>query len=107
TVSTAGAQGADEADDEPALAGTPGTGDLDISVRADVVDGWLPIYVSATEVSEGDGGLPSHGVRMSWYGGGPVFFEDARFTHHVAGESGDLVTAGRGCGPEWDDVTGT
>jgi hypothetical protein len=53
----------------------------------------------------GDGSL-QHEIFVEWLGVSRAILDDARFTHHVAGDpAGDLVLAGRGCGADWDEAT--
>lgn len=42
-----------------------------------------------------------HEVLLTWNGPGTITLDDARFTHHVEGDNGDLFIAGRGCGWNW------
>src|SRR5690606_35988848 len=78
---------------------------LEIGVEAAVVEAGAPVSVAATDVVEGEDGLPAHSVAVTWNGESTANLEDARFTHHVTAEDGegDLVIAGRGCAPHWED----
>jgi hypothetical protein len=80
-------------------------GDLEVSVRAEVVEAGASGAVEATAIRRQNQVLV-HGVRVTWRGQEAVRLDDARFTHHVQGERGDLVTAGRGCGADWDAQAG-
>jgi hypothetical protein len=75
----------------------------EVSVRAEIVNGDAPFTASATAVRETPDGPMAHEVRLAWDGDDPVMLDDARFTHHVEGDDGDLVIAGRGCGAHWQD----
>ncbi|MPZ98627.1 MAG: hypothetical protein GEU80_04660 [Dehalococcoidia bacterium] len=78
--------------------------DLDIAVHAAVMGDGAPFTVEATTMTSDANGRPAHGVVVTWNGTETVMLEDARFVHHIhgAGGAGDLVTAGRGCGAQWD-----
>ncbi len=77
---------------------------FDISVAATIVEAGAPVSVISTPVTLADGRY-SHGVRVTWRGTGTVMLDDARFGHQVTAVdgSGDLVTAGRGCAPNWSE----
>lgn len=77
-----------------------------VSVRAEVVEADAPVAVEATAVRETEEGLLAHGVRVTWQGDEAARLDDARFTHHATAGDSDLVTAGRGCGAQWDDGAG-
>jgi hypothetical protein len=76
----------------------------EVSVRAELVGG-APVEVAATGVRDAEGGTLYHGVRVTWRGSEPVRLDDVRFSHHVQEEDGHLVTAGRGCGANWDSAS--
>lgn len=90
----AGSVNAQEADDSASA--------FDITVSAAIVESGVPATVTTTSVTTNAEGQPSHGVRVTWNGASAVTLEDARFTHHVTVGAGDLVTAGRGCGADWN-----
>jgi len=79
---------------------------LDLEVRAAVVEANAPVSVAVTPLTN-ESGVWAHGVRFTWNGTGSVMLDDARFTHHVDSTTGlgDLITAGRGCAPNWDTTT--
>lgn len=85
---------AQEADDTGAA--------FDIDVVASIVESGVPATVATTSVTTNTEGQPGHGVRVTWNGATAVTLDDARFTHHVADSDGDFVTAGRGCGADWN-----
>ena len=47
-----------------------------------------------------------HGVNVTWRGADAARLDDARFVNRIEGESGTLVTLGRGCGYSVDESTG-
>jgi hypothetical protein len=77
-------------------------GAVQVSVSAVIIEPAAPVTVRATNVSETDDGLLQHGVLVEWRGSTGGRLDDARFAHQVEGPRGDLVTAGRGCGADWD-----
>lgn len=76
--------------------------DLELQVRAEIVETGSPVSAQATAIRD-ENGLFVHGVRITWQGQQPARLDDARFTQRVEGDRGDLVTAGRGCGADWDE----
>jgi len=90
----AGSVSAQEADDTAKA--------FDIEVSASIVESGVPATVATTSVTTNAEGQPSHGVQVTWNGTSAVTLDDARFTHHVIDGEGDLVTAGRGCGADWN-----
>jgi hypothetical protein len=77
---------------------------VNVTVSAEVVETDLPASATTTpivQIDTADGPL-SHEVVVTWDGGEPIVLDDARFTHHIEGDNGDLVTAGRGCGVQWE-----
>jgi hypothetical protein len=73
----------------------------EVSVLAEVV-GSAPVDVSSTEVLRSEGGQLRHGVRVTWRGNEPARLDDARFSQNTSQGDGTLITAGRGCGANWD-----
>lgn len=94
----AGSVSAQEADHTPPA--------FDIEVSATIVETGVPVTVATTPVTTNTEGQPSHGVRVTWNGATAATLDDARFTHHVTDGEGDLVTAGRGCGADWNADSG-
>ena len=80
--------------------------DLAVKVTATIVEPGVSASVTVTQPAEDAQGNLAHTVDVSWEGGSAVRLDDARFTHHVEGDDGDLVTAGRGCGASWDSSNG-
>jgi len=78
---------------------------VDLEVTVQVVEANAPVTVAVTPL-----GLDSigwvHSVRVTWNGSGSVMLDDARFSHHVTTDDGDLLTAGRGCSPNWSETMG-
>jgi hypothetical protein len=73
-----------------------------VTIGAQIVEAGAPASVAAANLREEDG-LIAHEVRVTWNGDGPAFLDDARFTHHVTSNGGDLVLSGRGCGADYDE----
>lgn len=77
---------------------------VNVTVSAEVIATDLRVIVATTpivQIDTADGPL-SHEVVVTWDGDEPIVLDDARFTHHIEGDHGDLVTAGRGCGVQWE-----
>ena len=78
---------------------------MTVSVSAEVLEADAPAGVSVTGVSQNAEGWFEHGVEVTWEGAQTVRLDDARFTHHLRSEDGDLITLGRGCGFSVDEAT--
>ena len=75
-----------------------------IAVSVEVLEPDAPVDVEVTDLDR-DGDELQHGVHVTWQGDQTVRLDDARFAHHVAEDSSDLITLGRGCGANWDEAS--
>ncbi len=83
---------------------TERTTPVDLAVSAAIVGASVPVSVAVTQPVE-ESGAWAHDVRVTWNGAGSVMLDDARFSHHVTTAAGDLITAGRGCAPNWNEAS--
>ncbi len=89
-------------DDDPPSA-------MNLSVSAEITSRGAPFTVEVTEPTSGGQGWSPYGfvheVRVTSNADDAVRIDDARFAHEVREGDGVLVTAGRGCGANWDEST--
>jgi hypothetical protein len=73
-----------------------------VFVTVEVLEDDVPVIVDVSAIRL-ETGLLRHEVRVLWDGDGPAVLSDARFTHRVVGEEGELLISGRGCGWHWSE----
>lgn len=82
---------------------------MDVSVNVELIANEAPVNVAVTQPKEGEQGWSPfglvHEVRVTSHADQPIRIDDARFAHEIREGDGVLVTAGRGCGANWDEDT--
>ncbi len=79
-------------------------GELEVTAMATVLEGGVPVSATSTQVRDEGDGVLAHEIQLTWDGDITVTVDDARFAHVIEGdEGGHIVTAGRGCGAEYDE----